>query len=70
MIKIEDFIYALKITWLRRQILQENCTWSTLSEHNLTAVFSRGNNYAYLKLEEIRNPFLKKKGKRKVQGVP
>ena len=32
MIKIENFIYALKITWLRRHILQEHCTLNTLTE--------------------------------------
>ena len=56
MIKIENFIYALKITWLRRYILQEHCTWNT-SELNLTDVFSRGDNYTYLKSEELSNPF-------------
>ena len=48
MIKIENFIYALKITWLRRHV-QEHCTCNTLSDLNLTDVFSRGDNYAYLK---------------------
>ena len=59
MIQIENFTYALKITWLRRHILQEHCTRNTLSELNLTEVFSRGDHYAYLKSEEIGNPFLK-----------
>ena len=59
MIKIENFIYALKITRLRRHILQEHCTWNTLTELNLTEVFSREDNYSYLKSEELSNPFLK-----------
>lgn len=59
MIKIDKFIHALKITWLRRQILQENCTWNSLSEINLTNIYSKGDNYSYLKSEEIRNHFFK-----------
>ena len=59
MIQIENFIAALKITWLRRQILQSNCSWNTLSNIDLENVYTKGDNYANIKAEEIKNPFWK-----------
>ena len=59
MIQIENFIAALKITWLRRQILQPNCRWNILSNIDLENVYTKGDNYANIKAEEIKNPFLK-----------
>ena len=35
MVPIDSFIEALKITWLRRYILQEHCTWSILSNFDI-----------------------------------
>lgn len=56
MIHIENFVAALKITWLRRQISQQNCTWNTLSKIDFS-IYSKGDNYANLKAEELINPF-------------
>ena len=52
------FIAALKITWLRRQILQPNCTWNILSNIDLENVYTRGDNYANIKSEA--EPFLER----------
>ena len=59
MLQIEHFITSLKITWLRRQILQQNCTWNILSNIDLDDVYTRGNNYASIKSEKVNNPFWK-----------
>ena len=59
MLQIEHFITSLKITWLRRQILQQNCTWNILSNIDLDDVYTRGDNYASIKSEEVKNPFWK-----------
>ena len=57
MLQREHFITSLKITWLRRQILQQNCTWNSLSNIDLDDVYTRGDNYASIKSEEVKNPF-------------
>ena len=59
MLQIENFIAALKITWLRRQILQPNSTWNILSNIDLENVYTRGDNYANIKSEAVKNPFWK-----------
>ena len=59
MLQIEHFITTLKITWLRRQILQQNCTWNILSNIDLNDVYTRGDNYASIKSEEVKSPFWK-----------
>ena len=59
MLQIEHFITSLKITWHRRQILQQNCTWIILSNIDLDDVYTRGDNYASIKSEEVKNPFWK-----------
>ena len=41
MVKIEHFITSLNITWLRRQILQQNCTRNILSNIDLDDVYQR-----------------------------
>ena len=42
MVPIDSFIEALKITWLRRYILQEHCTWSILSNFDIGLIYSMG----------------------------
>ena len=37
MIQIDSFITALKVTWLRRHILQPDCSWSSLSNINMNS---------------------------------
>ena len=59
MIYIDAFITALKITWLRRCILQPNSTWSSLPNIDMNCVFSKGENYAELKTKDLTNPFWK-----------
>ena len=59
MLQIENFIAALKITWLRRQSLQPNSTWNILSNIDLENVYTRGDNYANIKSEAVKNPFWK-----------
>ena len=59
MLQIDSFIVALKITWLRREIVQPNCTWNTLSNIDLNNVYTKGSNYASKKVEELNNPFWK-----------
>ena len=59
MLQIKNFIAALKITWLRRQILQPNCTWNILLNIDLENVYTRGDNYANIKSETVKNPFWK-----------
>lgn len=48
---IEKYLVALKITWLRRQISQQNCTWNTLSNTDFS-IYSKGDTYASLKAEK------------------
>ena len=59
MVRIDSFIVALKITWLRRYILQEHCTWSILSNFNIGLIYSMGDSYMISKIGEIKNPFWK-----------
>ena len=59
MIQIDSFITALKVTWLRRHILQPDCSWSSLSNINMNSIFSKGENYAETKAKELLNPFWK-----------
>lgn len=59
MIHIDCFTKALKVTWWRRYIQNTVCTWSTLSGVNLSNIYIRGDNFANLKAEEVRNPFWK-----------
>ena len=59
MLQIENFIAALKITRLRRQILQPNSTLNILSNIDLENVYNRGDNYANIKSEAVKNPFWK-----------
>ena len=59
MLQIDSFIAALKITWLRREIVQPNCTWNTLSNIDLNNVYTKGSNYVSKKVEELNNPFWK-----------
>ena len=59
MIRIDSFIEALKITWLRRYILQEHCTWNILSNFNIGLIYSMCDSYTISKIGEIKNPFWK-----------
>ena len=59
MIQIDSFVTALKVTWLRRLISQPSCTWSSLSYINMDSLFTKGNNYAGIKANELINPFWK-----------
>ena len=59
MIQIDSFITALKVTWLKRHILQSDCSWSSLSNVNMNSLFSKGENYAETKAKELLNIFWK-----------
>ena len=59
MIQIDAFIMALKVTWLRRYIVQSDSSWSSLSNINFNDLLSKGENYAELKANELLNPFWK-----------
>ena len=59
MIQIDSFVTALKVTRLRRLISQPSCTWSSLSYINMDSLFTKGNNYAGIKANELINPFWK-----------
>ena len=59
MIKIDSFFTALKVTWLRWQIAQTDCSWSSLSNINISSLLTKGSNYAYIKAYEINNAFWK-----------
>ena len=54
MVQIDSFIEALKITWFRRYILQEHCTWSILSNFDIGLIYSMGDSYAVSKVGEIK----------------
>lgn len=58
MIQIDSFITALKVTWLRRQILHPGCTWSSLSHINMDSIFTKGD-IAGIKANGLMNPFWK-----------
>ena len=51
MVRIDIFTEALKITWLRRYILQEHCTWSILSNFDIELIYSMGDSYPDSKIE-------------------
>ena len=57
MVHIDNFITALKVTWLRKMITHPDCSWSSLSNININRIFSMGENYAETKAKELRNPF-------------
>lgn len=60
MIQVESFIKALKITWLRRIIMQNrlnSCTWNVLSNLEYNKIFSLGDRYCTVKAQDIQNPF-------------
>lgn len=59
MIHIDNFIHALKITWLRRHIQQKYSTWNELSKCNMGLIYTLGDGYAKSKAGEIQNPFWK-----------
>ena len=59
MVRIDSFIEALKITWVKRYILHKHCTWSILSNFDIGLIYSMGDSYADLKIGEIKNPFWK-----------
>ena len=58
MVQIKTFINALKITWLRRLLINlSNCLWSSLSNIDFVKLFSLGDRYAFNKVRELSNPF-------------
>ena len=59
MIKIDSFATALKVTWSRRHIAQTDCSWSRLSNINISSLLTKGDNYAHIKAYEINNYFWK-----------
>ena len=59
MIKIDSFVTALKVTWFRLQIAQTDCSWSSLSNINISSLLTKGDNYAHIKAYEINNHFWK-----------
>ena len=59
MVHIDDFITALKVTWLRKMITHPDCSWSSLSNININKIFSMRENYAETKTKELRTPFEK-----------
>ena len=58
-IHVDSFVTALKVTWPRRLISQPSCTWSSLSYINMDSLFTKRNNYAGIKANELINPFWK-----------
>ena len=59
MIKIDSFVTAFKVTWFRWQIAQTDCSWSSLSNINISSLLTKGGNYTHIKAYEINNPFWK-----------
>ena len=60
MIEINAFITSLKVTWLRRLILNsENDNWSLLSGLNFNELVCLGDQYFKSKIRNLHNPFLK-----------
>ena len=59
MVHIDNFITALKVTWLRKMITHPDFLWSSLSSININRIFSMGENYAETKAKELNNPFWK-----------
>ena len=61
MVHINNFITALKVTWLRKMITHPDFSWSSLSNMNIDRIFSMGESYAESKAKELRSPFWKDK---------
>ena len=40
MVHIDNFITALKVTWLGKTITHPDCSWSSLSNININIIFS------------------------------
>ena len=59
MIQTDAFIAALKVTWLRRFIMQPDSAWNSLSNIDINNVSSMGENYAEINAKELLNPFWK-----------
>ena len=60
MINIHIFVNALKISWLRRQIInQESISWYKLSQIDFKKLLSMGAGYAQEVINDITNPFWK-----------
>ena len=59
MIQIDAFIAALKVTWLRRVIMQPDSTWNSFSNIDIKNISSIGENDAEIKAKELLNPFWK-----------
>ena len=60
MINIEDFIKALKITWIRRLVKSQNSPIKTLFESTITSIeklFNFGYQFIETKIKKIRNQF-------------
>ena len=60
MIKIDTFVKAFKVTWFRWKIAQTDCSWSSLSNINISSLLTKGGNCAHIKAYEINNPFLER----------
>ena len=59
MIQINAVITALMVTWVRRHISQSDSSWCSLLNKYVNSAFTKGENYADLKTNEIQNPFWK-----------
>ena len=60
MIAINIFVKALKISWFRRQILnQNNISWYMLSQIDFQKLFNMGLGYVQEIINDIDNPFWK-----------
>ena len=58
MVEINAFITSLKVTWLRRLILNsENNNWSLLSGLNFNELVCLGDQYFKSKIRNLHNPF-------------
>ena len=64
MIQIDAFIAALKVTWLRRFIMQPDSAWNSLSNIDINNISSMGENYAEIKAKELLNPILERSSKK------
>ena len=42
MIKNHSFVTALKVTWFKQQIEQTDCSWSSLSNINISSLLTIG----------------------------
>ena len=59
---IDNFITALKVTWLRKMITHPDCSRSSLSSIIMNRIFSMGENYAETKAKELRSKVKVSKG--------